>query len=66
MAIEHTILFTVMPRGITAGDTMPVSVFVSPRLQGAKRLDKFRDWLHWTSQLKDSALSLEFHCKNKT
>ena len=38
MAIKQTILFTVMPRGMTVNaDPLPVSVFVSPRLEGAGR-----------------------------
>ncbi|MCU1265340.1 MAG: putative Outer rane channel [Acidobacteria bacterium] len=67
MAIEQTILFTVMPRGITAdGDTMPVSVLVSPRLEGADNLGAFRDWLRWTRRLRTRGLELELRCGTRT
>jgi hypothetical protein len=67
MALEHTILFTVMPRGITAeGSTMPISIFVSPRLQGADNLGAFRDWVRWTRRLKTRGLELELSCGAKS
>ena len=52
MAISQTVLFTVMPRGISLnGATLPVSVVVSPRLGGADRLDAFPDFVDWTQKL---------------
>jgi hypothetical protein len=63
MALKQTILFTVMPRGISVdADSLPISVFVSPRLEGAKRLDAFPDWLRWTRRLKQRGLDLELQC----
>jgi hypothetical protein len=63
MAIEQTILFTIMPRGISAiGATMPVSVFVSPRLNGADNLGAFDDWVDWTRKLREYGLSLSIQC----
>ncbi|MDD5578056.1 MAG: hypothetical protein PHY16_02095 [Methylobacter sp.] len=63
---NQTILFTMMPRSISIDPaTMPVSVYVSPRLFGdAERttLDAFPDWLQWTRRLKEDGLSLTFHC----
>jgi hypothetical protein len=53
MAATQTVLFTVMPRGISVnGATLPVSVFVSPRLVGPDRLDGYPDWVQWTQTLK--------------
>ncbi len=67
MALEHTILFTVMPRGISVnGATLPVSVFVAPRLSGADNLGAFRDWLHWTRHLKQHGLDLQLHSGTHT
>lgn len=67
MAIEQTILFTVMPRGISLNSaTKPVSVFVSPRLDGTHRLGAFPDWLNWTRHLRDDGLKLELHCGTST
>src|SRR5688572_4337543 len=67
MVIEHTILFTVMPRGISIdGDSLPVSVFVAPRLIGTDKLGAFSDWLRWTQQLKDGGMELELQCGSRT
>ena len=63
MAIEQTILFTLMPRGVSLdGASKPVSVFVSPRLNGAGHLGAFPDWLNWTQHLRDDGLALELQC----
>jgi hypothetical protein len=63
MAIEQTILFTVMPRGISLDSpTKPVSVFVTPRLDGADNLGAFPDWQNWTRHLLEDGLELELHC----
>lgn len=67
MAAEQTILFTVMPRGISLNSaTKPVSVYVSPRLNGADNLGAFSDWVNWTKHLRDRGLELEFHCGAQT
>ncbi|MEP7343746.1 MAG: hypothetical protein ABI877_00705 [Gemmatimonadaceae bacterium] len=63
MAPQQTILFTVMPRGISLNSaTKPVSVFVSPRLDGDDTLGAFPDWLNWTQHLRDDGLQLELEC----
>ncbi len=60
---NQQILFTVMPRGVTqSADSLPVSVYVSPRLMGADRLRAFPDWLTWTPRLKEDGFSLTFRC----
>ncbi len=52
MAATHTVLFTVVPRGVNANPaTLPVSIVVSPRLMGADRLGEFPDWADWTRLL---------------
>ncbi|HMF64769.1 MAG TPA: hypothetical protein VK608_11830 [Edaphobacter sp.] len=61
MAATQTVLFTVVPRGISVNpDTLPVSVFVSPRLVGENNLGAFPDWVNWTTQLKKLGLVLTF------
>ena len=61
MAATQTVLFTVVPRGISLNpDTLPVSVFVSPRLVGENNLGAFPDWVNWTTQLKKLGLVLTF------
>ncbi|GAC1541006.1 MAG: hypothetical protein NVS2B17_17880 [Candidatus Velthaea sp.] len=63
MAIEQSMLFTVIPRGISLNSaTKPVSVFVSPQLDGAENLGAFPDWLYWTRLLHDTGLELELQC----
>ncbi|MEA2355882.1 MAG: hypothetical protein QOD61_2011 [Solirubrobacteraceae bacterium] len=67
MALRQTILFTVMPRAMTVNpDPMPVSVFVSPRLEGAATLGAFADWVRWTERLRDGGLELELRCAGRT
>lgn len=67
MAVDQTVLFTIIPRGATvAGDQLPVSVFVAPRLRGGDRLGLFPDWLTWTRQLKDRASSLDVRCSGQS
>lgn len=66
VGVSQTILFTVIPHGITINsDTLPVSVYVSPRLYGATNLSSFPDWLKWTRILKESGMSLTFKCSNQ-
>ncbi len=61
MAPAQTIMWTAMPRGLTVDPaTLPVSVFVSPRLTGAPALGSFSDWLTWTEHLKTDGLHITF------
>jgi hypothetical protein len=67
MATSQTILFTVIPRGISINaQSMPVSVYVSPRLFGADRLGSFPDWLEWTARLQNEGLTLVFRCAGQS
>jgi hypothetical protein len=66
MAASHTVLFTVIPRGISLnGASLPVSVVVSPRLRGADRLGAFPDWVDWTQKLS-GGLRFTFQCGTNT
>ena len=63
MPVEQTILLTAIPRGIAVdADTLPVSVFVSPRLRGAAHLGAFSDWQSWTRRIAESGLTLTLRC----
>lgn len=67
MATQQTILFTVMPRGISLNSaSKPVSILVSPRLDGADKFGAFPDWLNWTRHLRDDGLELELQCGANT
>jgi hypothetical protein len=66
---SQTLLFTVMPRGVSLdAETLPVSVYVSPRLfadtpQGL--LKDFPDWLSWPRLLQEQGLELVFRCNGQ-
>ena len=63
MAKTQTIVMTVIPRGVAMNtDSLPVSVFVTPRLAGADKLGAFPDWLQWTRRLKENGLTLTLRC----
>ena len=67
MAPEQTILFTIIPRGISVNSaTLPVSVVVSPRLVGESKLGAFPDWLEWTRRLKENGMVLVASCAGQT
>lgn len=56
---SQTVLISAMPRALSiVGDTLPVSVLVSPRLSGSRTLEAFPDWMHWTQRLKDNGFAL--------
>jgi len=64
---QQTVLFTTLPRGLVVNTaTLPVSVFVSPRLYDADRLGMFPDWLDWTGRLAERGLVLTFRCGPNT
>ncbi len=63
---NQTVLFTVMPRGMRLNpETLPVSVYVSPRLYDADQLNSFPDWLNWTANLANNGLALTFRRGNR-
>ncbi len=60
MAIEQSLIFTVVPRdGAVHGDTVELSIVVSPRLRGGRHLGEFPDWLDWTGRLAEQGLRLK-------
>ena len=64
---HHTILFTTLPDGITLNKTpLPVSVLVSPRLQGPDHLGAYPDWLKWTGLLKEHGAKITFTCAGQS
>ena len=66
MAATQTVLFTVIPRGLSInGTTLPVSVVVSPRLVGPDRLGGYPDFVDWTQKVKGGA-QFVFKCGTKT
>lgn len=67
MPPDQIILATVTPRAVAVDtETLPVSVFFTPRLSGGEILADFPDWLSWTSQIDKHGLSLTFRCAGNT
>jgi len=65
MATEQSLIFTVVPRdGAAHGDTVALSVVVSPRLRGGRHLGQFPDWLDWTGRLAEQGLRLKLQAGN--
>jgi hypothetical protein len=66
MASSHTILVTVVPRGVALdAQTLPVSLFLTPRLRGADRLGAFPDWERWTERIRDDGLTFTVSCAGR-
>jgi hypothetical protein len=66
MATEQSLIFTVVPfDGIVTGDSVTLSVVVSPRLRGGERLGEFDDWLNWTERLTVNGLTLVLQAGNR-
>lgn len=67
MPNQQTMLFTVMPRAVAFGSgTLPISVFVTPRLTGDPTLGAYPDWRHWTQRLQQSGLTLQLTANGAT
>lgn len=66
MSASQSLLFTVIPRGVTLNpQTIPVSVIVSPRLVGANKLGAFPDWVNWTARLRERSLRIILACNGQ-
>jgi hypothetical protein len=64
---SQTILFTLLPRAASLeGATVPVSLFVTPRLVGEPLLGAFPDWLNWTRQVQQNGLSVTIECAGQS
>ena len=67
MAVTQTILVTVVPRGVAVDtDTLPISVFLTPRLRGADRLGAFPDWQFWSDRVHDDGLTFTISCTGRS
>jgi hypothetical protein len=67
MMADQTLLLTVIPRGVAVDtETLPLSVFVTPRLRGANRLDAFADWQFWTRRVQEKGLTLVLSCAGQS
>jgi hypothetical protein len=57
---KQTLTFVVLPNGPAAGGKLRVSVYLTPRLSGASKLQSFPDVLHWTERIKTDGLKFTF------
>jgi hypothetical protein len=63
----QTILVTLVPRGVAVdSDTLPISVFLTPRLRGAGRLGAFPDWQFWAERVHDDGLTFTVSCAGRS
>src|SRR5215471_2971959 len=57
---KQTLTFVVLPNGPAAAGKLRVSVYLTPRLSGAAKLQSFPDVLHWTERIKAHGLKFTF------
>src|SRR5262245_32382863 len=64
---SQLVIVTAVPRSLTLNPrALPVSIVVSPRLQGADRLGAFPDWLRWTRRCHDRGVRVTFEYRGHT
>ena len=63
---KQTLSFVALPDGRAAGGQLRLSVYVTPRLEGASTLKEFPDLLHWTSQIESHGLKFTLASGGKT
>jgi hypothetical protein len=67
MPASQMMIFTAVPHSMSLNPpTLPVSVHVSPRLQGDNKLGEYPDWLEWTALRKENGLRITFECQGTT
>jgi hypothetical protein len=62
---RQTLIFVVLPGGMTATKTLRLSIYLTPRLGQGAILAAFSDMLHWTSLVKQHGLKFELVCAGK-
>ncbi len=62
----QTLLFVVLPNGITARNTLRLSIYLTPRLDQGGTLAQFPDILHWPAAIVNSGLKFQIKCAAKT
>jgi hypothetical protein len=62
---SQTLIFVLLPNGITAQKKLRLSIYVTPRLDQGATLAAFPDILQWTSLVKTHGLKFEIACAGK-
>lgn len=63
---SQTLVFILLPNGITARKTLSLSVYLTPRLDKGATLADFPDMLHWAATVREKGLKFEIACGAKT
>jgi hypothetical protein len=63
---NQTFIFVALPNGITAGKTLRLSLYLTPRLDHGATLETFPDVLQWPQLIQTSGLNFELRCAGKT
>jgi hypothetical protein len=63
---RQTLIFTVLPNGRTARNTLRLSIYLTPRLEQGATLADFPDLLHWPSRIQQSGLGFRLICGGNT
>jgi hypothetical protein len=56
---KQTVMFVVLPNGVSPEGNLHLSVFMSPRLEGNTTLAGFPDFLHWAGLVKNHGLKFK-------
>ena len=63
---RQTLTFVVLPNGSAAGGKLRLSVYMTPRLEGAATLKGFPDLLHWAALVESHGLRFRFASGSKS
>ncbi|PWT85161.1 MAG: hypothetical protein C5B56_14465 [Proteobacteria bacterium] len=60
---SQTLIFATLPNGLDAKNKkLKLSLYLTPRLDGAATLAAFPDFLHWTRQVQDHGIQFTISC----
>ena len=63
---KQTLVFVVLPNGITAKNTLRLSICLTPRLEQGATLAAFHDILNWASLIQQHGMKFELACAGNT
>ncbi len=63
---SQTLIFILLPNGLTARKTLSLSIYLSPRLDKGATLAAFPDILNWPESIQQSGLQFEIACGTRT
>jgi len=63
---SQTLVFIALPNGVTARNTLSLSLYLTPRLSGGTTLSQFKDFLDWPGQVQKNGLKFVLACGSRT